>query len=232
MSLTPNITGMVVANAKLPEKYQTAKLAIAECEHIDECKDWADKAEALASYAKQAGDLSLLVMAQRIQARAIRRCGDLLLEIQASTGGRPPKTREGARPSSRKDAAEEAGLSTHQRKTAVRVARVPTDEFEAAVESEEPPTVTQLASRGTRKQEEEEEPTFDLQGRDPEDFKLATQALGRVRLFVENVTGSDPDAVARGTLPSEWRDALKNVRTVAAWLTVLESALEKERNHQ
>ena len=64
-----------VHNAKLPKMYEGAKEALAECSRIDECADWANKAEALASYAKQAGDESLRKTADRIQARAIRRCG-------------------------------------------------------------------------------------------------------------------------------------------------------------
>lgn len=43
------------------------------------------------------------------------------------------------------DEAAEAGLSEHQAKTAVRVANVPADEFEKAIESDSPPTVTRLA---------------------------------------------------------------------------------------
>jgi hypothetical protein len=42
---------------------------------MDECQDWADQMEALASYARQAKDDELLQMAARIQARdpALRR---------------------------------------------------------------------------------------------------------------------------------------------------------------
>jgi len=68
--------------AKLPLAYESAKEALATCERIDECKDWADKMAALASYAKQADDKSLEVAATRIRARAIRRCGELLAEAK------------------------------------------------------------------------------------------------------------------------------------------------------
>ena len=71
-----------IATAKLPAAYTVAKRALAECGKIDECKDWADKAAALASYAKQSKDESLFKAAARIQARAIRRCGELLKEIE------------------------------------------------------------------------------------------------------------------------------------------------------
>ena len=43
-----------VSTARLPAAYEAASRAIAECERIDECKDWSDKAAALASYARQA----------------------------------------------------------------------------------------------------------------------------------------------------------------------------------
>jgi hypothetical protein len=52
-SLALNEPG-VVANAKLPAVYEQASAALKECERIDECQDWADRAEALASYARQA----------------------------------------------------------------------------------------------------------------------------------------------------------------------------------
>jgi hypothetical protein len=44
-------------------------------------------------------------------------------------------------------------MSERQQVTAVRVANVPPDEFETAVESEDPPTVTALADMGKRSRE-------------------------------------------------------------------------------
>ena len=69
--------------ARLPHVYLHAREALSSCSRIDECQDWADKAEALASYAKQSHDDTLHKLADRIQARAIRRAGELLKQIAA-----------------------------------------------------------------------------------------------------------------------------------------------------
>jgi hypothetical protein len=45
-------TNIDISSARLPATYEQAKLALASCERIDECWEWANKAEALASYAK------------------------------------------------------------------------------------------------------------------------------------------------------------------------------------
>lgn len=101
-----------IGPARLPETYEAARKALAECSRIDECQDWADKAAALASYAKQADDDSLHKMALRIQARAVRRAGQLLKEFDGR--GRPPKNNGGAPtilPPSQRQAAAAAGMS-------------------------------------------------------------------------------------------------------------------------
>jgi len=103
----------------LPANYSAAKVALAKCVKIDECKDWADKAQALAVYAAQAKDETLLNDAKRIRARAVRHEGELLKEVKPARGANqnirgstPPKV-------SRKSAAQAAGLSDDQRKNAV-----------------------------------------------------------------------------------------------------------------
>jgi hypothetical protein len=136
-----------IADARLPATYESARAALETCARIDECAEWANRAEAMASYAKQAGDDSLRKMADRIQARAIQRCGALLREIQPQPGKRTDLEPDMGAPT-RFDAARAAGLSRGQMVTALRVAAIPTDEFERLVESDAPPTVTALAERG------------------------------------------------------------------------------------
>jgi hypothetical protein len=86
---------------------------------MDECWDWADKAAALASYARQSNDETLQRHAIRIQSRAIERCGLLMKQIPSGSGSRnPPRSdkQAGDHPLiTCEQAADEAGLSEHQR---------------------------------------------------------------------------------------------------------------------
>jgi hypothetical protein len=164
----------VIHNAKLPQSYEAAKNALAECSRIDECQEWADKAEALASYAKQAKDEQLRKLADRIQARAIRRCGELLKQFDA----RGDHRKSGDTPTSQRAIAREAGLSKDQQVTAVRVANVSAEDFESAVESEKPPTVTKLAELG-KKTQQPKQPLVDLKGVDPREFAISTDGSSK-----------------------------------------------------
>jgi hypothetical protein len=145
----------------LPTNYVAAKQALVKCTRIDECKSWADKAMALASYGKQMKDQSMMDMARRIQDRAVQRGGALLLQVKTAKG-KGKKTdrsvKEGVPPNSRKAAAESAGLSPGQARQMIRVANVPKDQFEQLVEGANPPTVERLAEIGTKKKPEHVKP--------------------------------------------------------------------------
>jgi hypothetical protein len=159
-----------VSSATLPQTYQAAQRALSECSQVDECKDWADKAAALASYARQSEDQELERMAQRIRARAIRRANELYQQIEPDKGGRPSETKADARPSfTRTEAARDAGMSPHQVKQMVRIGRIPEDEFERQIESPKPPTLSQLAAQGAKPREN----IVDLKGRDPQEYNRA-----------------------------------------------------------
>jgi len=134
----------VVKAAPLPQLYEEAKKAIAECARLDECAGWADKAAAIAS--RQADDLELETCAHGIRDRAIRRCGELLRGFDARGGDRSKNvTPLPFAPRSRHMVAQEAGLSEHKARTAVNIAAIPEAEFEAAVESKRPPGTTLLS---------------------------------------------------------------------------------------
>ena len=194
------------SDPQLPQKYEAARAAIAECERIDECKSWSDKAAALASYARQAKDDSLKVMAIRIQARAERRCGELLKQIEPANGARTDL----GRVPTRGEAARGAGLSVHQRKTALRVAAIPEREFNRQVESERPPTVTRLADQGRTQRVSVPDPAA-------ETFKATCAALGEFAKFCDThdaietaqTFGVDDAEMARRCVATlqQWLDA-------------------------
>jgi hypothetical protein len=207
------------SKARLPDRYEHAKTALAECSNIDECKDWADKAEALASYAKQSKDTELRKMCDRIQARAIRRCGELLKALDRPEHcGRPSKNGDGSGPISVREAATEAGLSSRQQKTAVRVANVPARSFEKQIESDDPPSVPVLAEQGKR---ERPKPIIDLGGRDPKDFAAATHTFGSLRHFAEFCAGADWKQAKRGSFEHEIKSAKTHAQAVSRAMTKL-----------
>lgn len=200
-----DLTTFDSATARLPAKYEAAKTAIAECSRVDECKDWSDKAAALASYARQAKDDTLRVTALRIQARAERRAGELLKQIPRADGA----TRYGqvgtVPPVTRTQAATDAGLSERQRKTALRVASVPADEFERQIESASPPPLGALAALGTQ-----------ARTTSPQDDRLARAARDLLREFAAFCSAQDPIRVALAM--SDPDSCRGNVRAIDAWL--------------
>lgn len=181
-----------IQSAPLPTTYEAAKAALAECERIDECQGWANKAEALAAYARMADDDTLRKLADRIQARAVRRVGELLQQFRPAPGTRVDlEPRVPGEPRTISELAMDANLSGRQRKTALRIANIPAEEFEAAIESDAPPTVTRLAEMGKQSRSA------------PEGFKEASRLIGTVRRFAEFCEANAPARVANGVMASE-----------------------------
>ena len=103
---------------------------------------------ALASYGEAGRGRVLQGLTARIKARAIRRCRGLLAEIEPHQGKRTDRLTDGGDTRlSRSAAASSAGLSKRQKVTALRVANVPKDQFEAAIERKNPATIIDLAER-------------------------------------------------------------------------------------
>jgi hypothetical protein len=206
------------ASARLPQSYEAAKRALAECERLDECKEWSDKMAALASYARQVEDETLLKTAMRIHGRALRRVGELLkaVAIGREQGGRPPQNGGGVPTVSQRAAAVAVGLSKDQQVAAVRVANIPAEEFEAAIESDSPPTVTKLAEAGTKLRN----PLgFDyLEGRDPQKFNAAIHTLGAMKLLAAKCSEHAPEFVAEGVGAREAQHARELVAGINGWL--------------
>jgi hypothetical protein len=218
------LPALSTADARLPETYERAKAALADCNRIDECKDWADKAQALASYARQSDDDSLFTLARRIQARAIRRAGELLKQFDGRPANNPsgrsaPQTdgEVGLGRLTQRDVAERAGMSERQQATAVRVASVSEADFNAAIEAEKPATVTALANMGKTKRAEPERPAG---------FYEATHFLGALRRLDALTSEHDARLVASGIGAHERDEARSIVHRVDAWLDSFIVAME------
>jgi N6-adenosine-specific RNA methylase IME4 len=140
-------------DARLPQSYESARQALAECERVDECKDWTDKSMALAAYAKQAGDETLLNHARRIQCLSNRRMGELLINIEPKPGTRTDLPRDTNGPRlTRKSVADKARIKDRQRKASIRIAKIPKAEFEKQVSADKAPTPAGLIRETKRKE--------------------------------------------------------------------------------
>jgi hypothetical protein len=204
-----DVTALSTLNAQLPQSYERAKEALSTCSSIDECKDWSDKAMALASYARQAGDKTLENYAIRIRSRAIRRAGELLKQFdwQGKRTDLPLSNGSGTK-LSQKEAAQEAGMSKRQKDTSIRVANINEDEFNRLVESNQPPTLTALAEKGKGYLEKEK----------PMGFKEATQLLGTVKRFSEFCDKINPVVVANALDDKEKEKVRFMVSKIDKWL--------------
>lgn len=185
-----------IHNARLPVNYDMAKKALAECQSIDECKDWSDKAAAFASYAKQSQDDELERYAQRIKARAVRRAGELAKQMMQPQG-RPGKDIAGDT-FSKSEIQEMSGFSKRQLETATRIASVPKETFEAQVEAPKPATLTQLAQQGIKPR-----PLVDHKGRDPREFNRALHFLGTFEAYAKELDRAEIDRALEALIDTE-----------------------------
>ena len=125
-------------------------------------------------------------MAVRIKARAVRRAGELLKQIEPAPNHHGNSSGAGDHTTSRANAARDAGMSKHQQVQATRIASVPEQDFEAQVDSDTPPTLSQLAQQGIQKK-----PVVELNGRDPKQFNRAMHFVGTFEHFARELERED-----------------------------------------
>ena len=109
-------------------------------------------------------------------------------------------------------------MSERQKVTALRVATFAEqqpEEFERQIESDRPPTVTQLAEQGRQSRPK---PLVDLGEIAPADYARATEAQGALRRFAEFCGAHDPVRIARAFKSHEIASLRQYVSSVDAWL--------------
>ncbi|KKL73731.1 hypothetical protein LCGC14_2071990 [marine sediment metagenome] len=214
--------------ATLPVRYEEARKHLAECERLDECKAWKDKAEALRSYARQAHDDQLYRMALKIQNRARVRMGELIRQVEKGRTG--PKVKGGQPSLTRGSTARDAGLSVDEAKEAKAMSRVPETVREEMIERGA--TATEIAgegrnyddvgrSRGRRGKCSRCKGLFPLDVEHdctPPGYKLATKLLGDLPRLEVFLHGADPKELSRALSPSEVLTATRAATSIAAWL--------------
>lgn len=206
-----------VNSASLPAVYERAKTALVQCCDLDECKDWSDKAHALASYARQANDDELNNLAIRIRARAMRRCGELLKMFDGKGNN---QHKEGNHLKlTKSEIGTESGLSEHQIKTANRLANIPENEFEQAIESDTPPTITELSEEGKRIAANREY----LSRPKPEGFADQIHFRGSLEYVLEFTDQFSPEYLINGMEEWEKSETISMINKLLLWFDLFKS---------
>jgi hypothetical protein len=227
-----------VAAAALPELYDKARKALEACANRDEVKEWADKAQAIASYAKQMKDTTLRKTADRIIARAKRRYAELMTaEFGKPKPGRPPLNGADPQPvgfQTRAEAEAKSGLSRRQARQVRDIGEVPQAEFDKLVDAEDPATPTQLAKIGEKTRKAKRPPkrartesgeTVDTQSKE---YKAAGKLVGFVASVVEEIKQTRIDTALKGLTKAERAKVLKHVTTASTWFVALMEILDRD----
>lgn len=90
-------------------------------------------------------------------------------------------------------------------------------------------------ANATRAFEPDDESLFDLQGRDPQDFQAATQAVGAAQQMLHTINARSlaPDRVARGFLDDDARleQFAIDLEFLSKWIVRTRNLIEEESQH-
>jgi hypothetical protein len=222
----PNLPA--VAETGFPVSYEAAKQAIAKCESPIECRTMADKAAAMAVYARLRDDTELFNRARRLQAWADRRWGELDKELypdrrlqnlkqNASPAPNCSELHLGGRSGKRPPPPD--GTTEYQRVVSRRLAAIPEVEFTRQVESENPPTLTRLAEQGkvTRARDSEYSPS------------AINDTCDAIRAFAEFAASTDAAELAQAVTAEKAQMVREMVTRAARWLTKFWDNIPAER---
>jgi hypothetical protein len=150
--------------------------------------------------------------ARRIKVRAYDRAGEILNSIPPAKNQH--QSASVGHDTGKMNAARQAGLSKRQALNAIRIHRVPREDLEEQVESDNPPTIERLAQKGTKSKPQ---PDI-LRGRDPADFKQATRLLGVASESLRATKTIDVKSANRGMSDREAAEFLSDASELISWL--------------
>lgn len=131
----PAMAKQQIDTAQLTPLYEDAKRSLAVLARVDEVKEMYDKHAAIAHYAKQIKDNSLLYYAERVYARALARIGELINDLSWKE---------------RQETAKTHGLSTSDAAHAINIAALPKKVLDRFVEQTPPMSKASLSYEGSR----------------------------------------------------------------------------------
>lgn len=198
-----------VSTAIVPIKYVEAIKALEECRNIDDAKYFADKADALAAWAKIYKHNDAVIEAKRLKLHAYRRMGLIASELMplrkfGGNGGTAPGARS---------LLMGMGLSKFQAHSISAVTRLPEKKFLAAVDSNTPPSPSFYLSTHTGQSKSWQM----LHGRGP--------SAGMMTSFCRKY---NPKEIARGLTPSEAIKAREMALEITEWMDTFEQYLPKK----
>lgn len=188
--------------------YENAKHWIAQYESVDEVKQYADKAAAVQEYARRSNDYDIERLAARARVRAERRCGEMLLVMEKSKGGRPCDNSPNSADSSEyAQALSSAELSSQQSSKYQQLANVPESEFEEAL-TEPAAMPSAHGILNARK----EEPAKRIN-------EKSLYLWGRLIAIEKNLINEDIDELLGGMTPAMRKDSDRILPLLITWLT-------------
>lgn len=113
--------------------YDAARHALQIASSVDEVKDFRDKAQAMAAYARQANDTELVAWATEIKVRAERKAGQMLAEMPKNAGAKGIGTSVLVSCEDTPKTLSEMGISYDQSSRWQKLAAISDEKFEHAV---------------------------------------------------------------------------------------------------
>ena len=205
-----------INTVNLPLKYDVAVRALASCRNIDEAKYYADKAEALAAWAKIYRNDQAKIEAKRLKLHAYRRMGILAQELSGELEYIRPAGRNKGRKPGAVTILKNAGLALHQANVASAVSKLSEKKFKAAVNAPSPPSAHSFTIRLKGASDAWKVVVGYVQGPGP---------LPTLRCFCRK---HKPKLLARGLSVDEGRKAGGMAREVIEWLDTFEQYLPRD----
>ena len=201
-----------ISTANVPILYSAAIKALAECRHIDDAKYFADKADALAAWAKIYKSDQASIESKRLKLHAFRRMGTIASEIRPNArgghGGSTPGTRS---------LLLESGLSCQDAASVAAVTKLTKKKFRKAVDADVPraPSFYTSTFRGNDGKHIQSKSWIRLHHR-------GGDSVGKMLHFCRK---NDPKEIARDLTPSESKKVREMAIEIIEWWDTIDQYL-------